>query len=520
MNNKTYPIEGFKPFGESIIWQLNRDYYQNTGIEAWTKGAVPHHITSNSMVGKTYAELIFSFLQDLSSKGQTQEKIYILELGAGHGRLAFHVLKHLERLKDLASVDLPDYCYILSDIVEDNLNFFKNHKQFKTYFEKGQLDFAFFDALDSDEIKLLHAEKTIKQNSLGQPILAIANYFFDSLPNDVFHYKDNTISACTVKVDSKINPKDLPDNLILEQLEITVEDNPISLPLYEDEELNKIITQYKDLLIDSYLFFPKIAINCISRIRKLSKKGLLLISMDKGYNEIRDLQKTGEPDMVTHGSFSFLVNFHAINTYCIKAAGKSLFPAFSSFHLQVACLLFLEDPKSYTQTHLSYQRFVNDFGPDDFNTLKKQIYKNQNGMSLIEILSILRLSANDSVIFTNLLPRIKDLIQRITFNERKRLGQSLHTTWENYFYLNETKDLSFEIGGIFYALGFYQDAINYFNHSINQFGDKADVYYNITLCHYQLRQDEAFLKSLKSIEEKFPNFERISQLRSLDLKAE
>lgn len=520
MKHKTYPIEDFKPFAESIIWQLNREYYQDIGIEAWSSGAVPHHITSNSMVGRTYAELIFSFLQDLASKGQTSEKVYILELGAGHGRLAFHVLKHLERLIDLASVSLPDFCYVLSDIVEDNLDFFKNHKQFKPFFEKGQLDFAFFDAMNSNEIKLLHAQKTITENSLEQPILAIANYFFDSIPNDVFHYKDDTISTCSVKVDSKLNPKDLSEKLILEHLEISVQDNPTSNPIYDDKDLNDIIALYKGLISNSYLFFPQVAIHCISRIKKLSKKGLFLISMDKGYNEIRDLKNAKKPDMVTHGSCSFLVNYHAIGSYCLQNGGKNLFPAFSSFHLQVVCMLFLEEPDAYTQTHLAYQRFVNDFGPDDFNSLKKQIYKNKNGMSLVEILSILRLSANDSTIFINLLPKIKDLIERVTFNERKRLSQSLHSTWNNYFYLNETKDLAFEIGGIFYALGFYQEAIEYFDHSTNRFGDKADVFYNIAICHYQLRQDKQFTTTVQAIKEKFPNFERINELHSLDLKAE
>ena len=89
MDEYRYQIEEATPFSKSLIWQLNRDYYQNTGVDAWRQGIVPHNLTSNSMVGKTYAELIFAFLKDLAAKGQTQEKIYIMELGAGHGRLSF-----------------------------------------------------------------------------------------------------------------------------------------------------------------------------------------------------------------------------------------------------------------------------------------------------------------------------------------------------------------------------------------------------------------------------------------------
>jgi len=98
MDKKLHEVESFQLFSESKIWQLNRDYYQDIGIEAWSEGEVPHQITSNSLVGKTYSELILGFLKDLADKGETKETVYIIELGAGHGRLAFHILKHLERL--------------------------------------------------------------------------------------------------------------------------------------------------------------------------------------------------------------------------------------------------------------------------------------------------------------------------------------------------------------------------------------------------------------------------------------
>ena len=111
--NKHYQVEASTLFSESLIWQLNRDYYQEAGIEAWSDGVVPHNMTSNSMVGKTYAELILGFLQDLASKGQTTDTVYIIELGAGHGRLAFHILKHLERLKELLQLELPPYLSLI-----------------------------------------------------------------------------------------------------------------------------------------------------------------------------------------------------------------------------------------------------------------------------------------------------------------------------------------------------------------------------------------------------------------------
>ena len=86
-------LEKQKPFSQSLIWQLQRDYFSQTGIEAWRSSEeVPHYITSNPVVGKSYGELMLAFLRDLSLRGQTEETVYLLELGAGHGRLPWVVL--------------------------------------------------------------------------------------------------------------------------------------------------------------------------------------------------------------------------------------------------------------------------------------------------------------------------------------------------------------------------------------------------------------------------------------------
>ena len=122
MEQKKYQVESSKPFSESMIWEINRGYYQKAGLNAWRDNDVPHHLTSNVMVGRAYAELIFGFLKDLASKGVTREKIYILELGAGHGRLSFHVIKHLQRLIGV----LQTVCFLI-------------HRLFQTVIELTEL---------------------------------------------------------------------------------------------------------------------------------------------------------------------------------------------------------------------------------------------------------------------------------------------------------------------------------------------------------------------------------------------
>ena len=520
MDSITYEIESAKLFSESLIWQLNRNFYLKKGLEAWRDGTVPHHLTSNSMVGKTYAELIFAFLKDTAAKEQTKEKVYILELGAGHGRLAFHVLKHLERLIKHCNSSLPSYSYVLSDIVEDNLSFFQSHPQFQDYFEKGLLDVAYFDALESKAILLRHSGVRILPGDLSQPLLVIANYFFDSIPSDLFHIKNTSVSACSVALNSAVNPEGMDEETLLKNMSFVFYDKLIEAPFYEDDISNDILEAYKDLVSDAYLFFPHKGLQCLINLNQLSKNGLMILSMDKGFHEIHDLESNKEPEIITHGSFSIWVNYHALKVFFEKQGGTALFPKFSTFYSEFGCLLFLPDGESYTETKAAYQRFVNDFGPDDFNGLKRFTYRHIARMNLTELISLLRLSAYDSTLFINVLPRIKQLIHQITFNERKRLAQTMHQTWNMYFSLLGSYDLAYEIGGLFYDLGFYRDALKYFACSINRFGHKADIFYNRALCYYQLREDEWFVETLNEGKAAFPLYEQFDHLDKLDLNSE
>ncbi len=519
MGNGYYEVEASTLFSESLIWQLNRDYYKEIGIDAWSSGIVPHHMTSNAMVGKTYAELILAFLKDLAAKGQTKETVYMLELGAGHGRLAFHILKHLEKIQPLITEDLPPFCYVISDIIEENLNFFQTHTQFQSYFEKGVLEVAYFDAVATKELYLRHSKKTVLPNSLHQPILALANYFFDSIPSDLFLIQNKGISACSVELQSPTNPAEMDVATLIDTVEVSFHKKLLDKPFYKDVSSNDLLESYKELLVNTHLFFPKKSLDCIANLQNLSTKGLMVITMDKGYHEVHDLEKKGEPDIIIHGSFSLWVNYHALGAFCEKQGGKVLFPAFSSFYLEMGCLMFLPDAEKYEETNAAYQRCVNDFGPDDFNSIKKLTYQNIARLTIVELIAFLRLSAYDSGLFHTLLPRLKQVVKRITFNERRRFAQTMHQTWEMYFNIDEPFDLAYEMGGIFYDLGFYKEALTYFKYSTTKYGEKADIYYNRILCHYQLREDALFMATLKEAKVVFPNFEKFTQLDKLDLGA-
>ena len=517
MKTENFVLESPTLFSESLLWQLNRDFYCEKGISAWSDDLVPHHMTSNSKCAKTYANIIFALLQDLAVKKKIKETVYIVELGAGHARLAFQILKHLEKLVKAETESLPKYCYVLSDIAEDNLSFFKSHPQLQSYFEQGKMDIAFFDAVQSTALHLRNSNQTIFSRQLNQPIVAIANYFFDSIPNDLLYIKDQEVSNCSIAINSEFNPNEMNTENKIEHMTFDYSKKLSHKPIYEDVLLNEILEDYKTTLDDTYLFFPKKGMACIKNIEALSASGLMLLTMDKGFHELHNLKNKKEPEIITHGSLSIWVNYHALSAYCTKQGGKVLFPSYSNFHLEIGCLLFLKDATKYTHVDMAYHQSVNEFGPDDFNSIKQLAYQNISKLRLKELIALCRLGIYDATFFIKLLPRLKQVSKQISSNERTRLAETMDFTWNMYFHINESFDLAYEIGGLLYDLGYYNKALTYFQRSVDIFGMKEDIYYNQALSYYQLREDDQFYKTLNKAKAVYPDSKLFEKLDTLQM---
>ena len=478
MNPTYYPVEAMTPFAESHLWQINREYY-------------PHHLTSNAMVGKTYASLILGLLTDLALQGKNKEKVYIVELGAGHGRLGFYILQELEIMTEQSAIELPPYCYVLSDIVQKNLDFFDDHENFQGYFQKGQLDLAYLDAMGDEDIVLVKSGVVLSKGILHQPVVVIANYFFDSIPQHLFYLSQGTVASCQVAIDA-----DVPVN---------------------DDIPDQVLASYAQTMQETCLLLPLAGMRCLTRMRQLSTAGAMVLTMDKGNHLAPLLDHRPMPDYVTHGSFSLNVNYHALAQYTELTGGNALFPEASNFNLELGCLLWLGDSNGWKSTLAAYTRFVDDNGPDDFFSLTRMVYPLADQLTLRDTIALLRLSGYDTVFFINLLPWFKQQVKQVTYAERSRISETLHKIWKRYFHLNDTLDLAFEMAGIFYDLGYYDHALLFFGHSEKRFGASEDSRYNTALCLYQLRRDEELIRIINTTLIEYPHFQRMEELKKLEL---
>jgi hypothetical protein len=189
-----YVIEKQQAFSKSLIWDLLQYYFAQRGVAAWRENEVPCYVTSNPTVANSYAEIVWAFFRDqhppASGDIASDEPLYICELGAGSGRFAFHFLKRLTRLCELSQLPLASFRYVLTDFTQSNLDFWLRHPRFQTFFESGVLDMALFDVNQSDRLALQLNGSTIAAGSLSRPAVVIANYVFDTIPQDLFYIND------------------------------------------------------------------------------------------------------------------------------------------------------------------------------------------------------------------------------------------------------------------------------------------------------------------------------------------
>ena len=93
---------------------------------------------------------------------------------------------------------------------------------------------------------------------------------------------------------------------------------------YDDEDFNAVVNSYNNLLTDSHILIPIAGLRTIRNLKKLSGGKMLLLSTDKGYTHLEEMDHLDHPHLAFHGSFSMMVNFHAIAKYFEQCGGKAL----------------------------------------------------------------------------------------------------------------------------------------------------------------------------------------------------
>ena len=500
------------PFAESMLWELQRRYFEERGRLAWRHSEVPHYVTCNPSTANCYAEVVFALLAD--QPRDSQATLHICELGAGSGRFAFHFLQRLRRLCELGGVPLSRFKYILSDYADSNLDAWHKHPRFQEFFASGVLDMALFDVRQSERLDLRLAGTRIDVGSLEFPLVVLANYLFDSVPQDLFYVHQGQLQQCLVALDLDRSPQSLSVTQQLAQLTCRYSYQPAEGALPHEPELQAMLADYSRQLQDTHLLFPTTGLRCLTRLKALSQNGLLLLSADKGDHHLRSLENVPPPDPERHGSFSLQVNFHAMAGWCERSGGLALTPVGGTSHLGVCALLMVQEPQHCHASLLAFRRHAQDFSPDDFYTISLHARNTLHNLSAEDLLAYLRFSHYDAHLFGLFLPRLMELQFDLSLVERDALLETVQKVWDNYYTLGEELDLADHIGYLVHSLDAVELALQFYERSAAGYGDRPALMYNRALCLRQLnRPAEAALLLERALHEEADNAEMAMLLK-------
>lgn len=468
----------FVRLSQSGLWEEQREYYNEQGVQAWTSGTVPHYVTNNPQIATAYVDLIAAHLQDLLQAEQLnpKEPVYVVELGGGSGRLAYLILRRLEELKE----ELPaPVVYVLTDFTESNLTHWRGHERFLPFFQENSLDVALFDAEKDESITTVYSQSRLEES--GNPVFFIANYLFDTLPMDCFRCQQGKLEEVLVEVEStEEGPR------------LNFEFEPAETDPYDREEFDSILHSYQERLGTTHLLFPTGPLACLENLSRVSGGQMCLLAADKVWARWEDLVGVALPEPVAHGpSFSFTVNFHAMSQFWKQVGGVSFHTSPRDSMLGISVFCSGLERSELVRTARAFTDRIDRFGPLDFFNLKQAILTSVSNKNLRLCLELLRMAHWDPDILYDIAEPLCASLEGAPTLHKRELFLALARTWKNYFPIGETRDIPFEIARVLFRMEYFEQALHFYEESLRLCGKHKMTYHNMGLCEYYLRRLES-----------------------------
>lgn len=488
---------------ESMLWELQKIAYSDFGPKAWSGKGVPFYITSNPLIAEQYIQLVIGYIRDcLSPVAATpidpSKPLYFVDLGSGTGRFSYLFLKGLlEAIKELPFPKL-DIRYVMTDVAVDNVRAWRNHKLFQPYVADGVLDFAYYFHGDTTKpLFLLESGITLDQKTVVNPLIVIANYFFDTIPQDLFHVRQGEIGEGRVQLLLPINEK-------TEKLE---NEDPAIIPhlvnvnsyylinkhaeYYQDEaQLNEILREYAQSLNDQSFLFPIGAFQVIRYFAKMSHNKMLLIAADQGWCKKEQFKFFSEAFIARHGTFSLSVNYHAISRYFEKKGGASLIVDYPSLTFVTSAFILGGTQARYPESKFAFKHHSNHFDPVNLHNLTNAVEKGKE-ISIETALLLCKLGFWDPYIFKTFFDTIRQDGKMLNLETKQILIDSIAKIWDNFFPVNsEEAAFILNLGVVYSDLKIYPEAIQYFERALEWNPDYDLALNNIRIVKELMQKQE------------------------------
>lgn len=501
-------IEKDKKLSESYLWQYQREYFDREGIDAWVKD-VPHYATSNPFLANCYAMIAVRFAESWAKKNKDAKNhpFYIMELGTGSGQLSFYIVKKIKQLQQQLGLEDIKIRYVMTDFTESNIKFWDKHPALKEFVDEKRLDFAKFDMENDNSLILKKSGDTISAGTIQNPLLVFANYLFDTVPQDTFFAKKGDIFPALVTLTTPEENMRDGKPISIEKVKVDYhEGEKISDHYYDDPDLNAVLNSYQGQLQGSQFLFPLVGLKSIANLKRLSGGKLLLVTSDKGYSSIEELENLDTPHLDFHGSFSTMVNFHGIAKYFELSGGEYILQsrregitthAFSTgFSL-----------KDYPELNFALWENIQRLSPGDYFVLHRNIRENFKHCNINTLAAHMVFTGWDPHIYGKITKQICELIPNADRTTKEYLTSHMPDLAGNFYFMPQQYDVLFDIGVLFHTLHQYKDAIPYYEKSIHHFGEKFNLLYNLAICRYHAGEIKESLETFKRAQALNPSSE-------------
>lgn len=148
--------------------------------------------------------LILRYINDVWNCPGTNpnEPIYVIEIGAGHGRLGFLIVQWLMELRDLLppSAVVP-FCYVLTDFTPESVAWWRQHPMLREFIEQGTLDLAVVDVESFDgSLKLECSGRVVNSQTATNPPFFVLNGVVSSIRQEVYRVHRDSIMKARISV--------------------------------------------------------------------------------------------------------------------------------------------------------------------------------------------------------------------------------------------------------------------------------------------------------------------------------
>lgn len=485
-------LETKQRLSESILWTLQREAYCQFGIDAWNQHGVPSYITSNSYIAKAYAHVVLGYLRDCIAQSliDTTHPLYILDLGAGTGRFAYLFLKELLAFLDSSSLPKINICYVMTDIVESNLDFWQQHPLLKPYFDSGVLDKAYYHHAQKTPIHLINRHETLSQETVINPLILICNYFFDTIPQDLFRFTEGKLEEGRITLSvrsSSLNEVVPTDPSLINQLSYAYAYEPLRdvKNYYPTQALNTLLESYCETSEGYPFLFPIGAFQALETFMQISQSRLCLLAGDQGICTLEQLRQSGEPKISLHGSFSVPVNYQIVSSFFLQQRGTVSMTSFSdpTFVIMAGVIGTERAP----ETALAFQEHVDSFEPTDYFKLVLLAENKWKDPSLDYLLLLIKLGNWDASVLLAFFSAIRQTLTVATDTQKELLCATIDHVYE-HFYPTEpaSGDFVLNLGVLLFEIGCFEKSLNYFQRSMQISGENPQALKNIAACHQKL----------------------------------